>query len=1403
MSARAKSQALAVKGSRQGGQQGGRQDDQQPLPRPPIPPRWREEPVDTAADSALATASEAGDVGHFGTARISRDLRFVSVEAGLQQMLGFSAEEFGHLVLADVVHPDDMARLSGGLDRLINREIRGFSVELQLLPKGRAAVWVACQVSAEHDARGGVTHALLNISEIPGFAQTLAALRDSERRHKTLLSNLAGMAYRTRPAQDYTLDYISEGCRELFGLEPEDFMSGRVTPEDLVHPEDFARMRANVDRALAERVKARNVIRVLQPDGSYRWALETCRGVYDESGRLEALEGFITDIHDQKITEERLAESERALREAQELAGLGSWEIDHRSGQVAWSPETYAIFGQNPDELHPTTEIFRGKLLHPEDRAAELAAFDEAIRLRQPYDSVHRIIRPDGEIRYVSERGEITFDRDGNPLRTLGTTLDITDLKRAEQALLEEQAFKNALLESSDFAVVACDTEGRLRLFNRTARDWLGQDAADLPASEWSAHYGLFARDGKTPLKTEHIPLVRVHGGETVRDAELAILRPGLPPRHVLSSGAPLYDATGQKLGAMVIMRDVTRQRLTEASLRQRDAILSAVAFAAERLLTTWDWEQEIDTILSTLGQAMHASRAYVFRNRQRPDGRFLTAMHSEWRAPGIPPSYVWTMPKGFDMAAEGLGHWAERLRMGGVMQARSRDFLPAEQSMMETDGVKGVVAIPIFVHGDWWGILGFNDCETDRQWSLAEQEALRAAANTLASAIERRLQQEDRLARVVAEEASQAKSAFLATMSHEIRTPMNAILGLAEVLNQSPLTEEQTDLLAAMREAGGHLLHLIDDILDISKIEAGQLQIHPAATDISTTVEAVVGSLVNTAVDRGVALHAFVAPDLPRQIMSDGLRLRQMIYNLLGNAIKFSTDLPDRSGRVELRVDAEEGSPFALRITVRDNGIGMSEELMARIFEPFQQGDSQATRRYGGTGLGLTITRRILALMGGTISAFSSPGEGSTFTIHLPVQALGRSGAHAKPAEAPLQGLGCIVHPSPNYIAADLESYLRHAGANILPATSEPGADGAPAVVICGAEARVPGAQRGMPRLLIELGRGPRRARRAAPLTAVLEGTGLSYANLVQAVLIAAGQADPYEQATGASDSAMMALARRCSSERPVLVAEDDPLNQKVILRQLSLLGINAELASNGADALALARSGRHAMLLTDLHMPDMDGYELARQIRQEEAVSGLRMPIIALTADARQPVADAVKAAGIDALQIKPVTLDSLCQALRPYLAPGDEPSPPGEKPPASRSGADNAALDAAQPMSTEPVLDLSALSARLGDDPEIQQEFLAAFLEHLAPLAVQLQSAADASDLPAAGGLAHRLKSSARAIGAMQLGAICAAIESKSRDNDRPAFYNHMAQFEKARHDAERAISVALGRGKHEGS
>jgi len=1524
-----------------------------------------------ATSFRIDTEGPQADEGRFGVGRLDRNARFSVISSSLSDFLGYTADELHHMTLADIIHPDDRSLLPPRIDKLVTGRSRGFSVELRIIPKDGVVVWSVCQV-LPFDTIDSADYALV-VSALPGYSKTVSALRSSERRYKTLLSNLAGVVYRSAPDDKggFTLEYISEGTRDLFHVSPEDMMSGALTPADVVHPDDFASMRAGTEEAVAKHTMARNLFRVRRPDGSLRWVLETCRGVYDAEGRIEALEGFITDIHEQKLIEERLSESERALteserkhkallsnlvgvafrmlatetdvwleyvsdgvrdlfgvepdaltsnavtldqvidrddrramrdsvmaalntrtstrnvvrglqpdgsyrwmivtmrgvtnddgatyaieglitdiheqkeieerlfrsekelREAHELVGLGRWELDHQTGDLFWSEETFRIFGRDPATYKPNVKDFQ-EMVHPEDREREATILYASLTTREPYSSVHRIIRPDGDVRYIAERGESTFNDEGDPLRTVGTTLDVTELKRAELALLEEQAFKNALLESSDFAVIACDADGKLKMFNRAAREWHGVDATALPPEEWPAYYALHTADGKRPLKHVSIPLVRALSGESVRDVEMSIVRPGKTPRYITCNGAPLHDAAGRKLGAMVIMRDVTRQRLTEANLRQRDAILSAVAFAAERLLTTWDWEQEIGNILSTLGQAMHAGRAYVLRARPDHNHRVIVSVSHAWCAPGVAKSAILSEPKGIDIVAAGLGHWVERMQLGGVMQARSRDFLPAEQAIMEPQSIKAIIALPIFVHGEWWGSLGFDDCETDRHWSLAEQEALRAAANTIASAIERRRQQEDRLARVVAEEASQAKSAFLATMSHEIRTPMNAIIGLSEVLNQSALNDEQADLLNVMHDAGRHLLNLIDDILDISKIEAGQVKILPSAVNLAETVDAVVGGLISTAADKRVVVHTFVAPDLPDTIMIDGLRLRQVIYNLLGNAIKFSSEISERTGRVELRVDSDEGAVQELRITVRDNGIGMSEELMARVFEPFAQGDSQLTRRYGGTGLGLAITRRIVSMMRGRVSVFSTPGEGSTFALNLPLEAV-ETGSDAL-AGKPLAGLTCRVVESHGYIAQDIAAYLHHAGASAQVVKSDAAAttgDDEGALVITGA----PQVRRWqnppvVPHLVIEPGRGRlTRPRVVADRVTAVDGAGLSFNRLVEAALLAIGRLPAGQVESSAGGDVERGYASN-PDLLPILVAEDDAMNQKVIGRQLGLLNLHAEFAANGDEALKHARAGKYALLLTDLHMPEMDGYTLARHIREAGIMAGStaegaaprRLPILALTADARQEVIDAVGEAGMDGLLIKPVTLKSLDAALRPWLSekaeaplvrnppepdapPRTAPAPVAAPPVAETPADEETPADAEVPENTEtpcdtegPVLDLTELASRIGDDEEIQYEFLNVFRDQMAPLAAQIHEAAGVQDMHKIGALAHRLKSSSRAVGAMDLGAVCARIEEACRKEDIDELTPLLARFGHSSKAVGSAIARTVGNADH---
>ncbi len=517
--------------------------------------------------------------------------------------------------------------------------------------------------------------------------------------------------------------------------------------------------------------------------------------------------------------------------------------------------------------------------------------------------------------------------------------------------------------------------------------------------------------------------------------------------------------------------------------------------------------------------------------------------------------------------------------------------------------------------------------------------------------------------ARRAAEAASEAKSAFLATMSHEIRTPMNGVVASLDLLQRSTLSPYQRDLADTVSESAQALLTIIDDILDFSRIEAGQLKLESSPVSLVRLTDSVCDALRPTAAAQGVELQVDVAEGVPDWILSDAGRLRQILNNLLGNAIKFSAGT-GRAGRVDLLVQrCGPDLPGHLQLSVVDNGIGMPADALQRIFKPFVQAESSTTRRFGGTGLGLSICKRLTGLMGGWVEVRSVPDQGSTFTVTLPFDA----------TQAP-----------------------RHV------------VDDGPAVVTQ---------------------TGPHFAPSGGPL---------------------------------------------------VLVAEDNAINQKVIGHQLALLGVSVEMVSDGLEALTLWRAGqamrRHALLITDLHMPGIDGYTLAATIRTHETGDS-RMPIVALSANALSGEIDRCRAAGMDDYLSKPVQTDQLGEMLRRWLPTDDVQTSTMFDP------VDCEEVDVLEVEMGLDAYDDQALERLVGDDPELLADFRQRFLLSALNTMDEMRLAANRADLGALGDLAHRLKSSARAIGAVSLAACCDHIERADPGCSTTEMHGLLARMEDA--------------------
>lgn len=668
------------------------------------------------------------------------------------------------------------------------------------------------------------------------------------------------------------------------------------------------------------------------------------------------------------------------------------------------------------------------------------------------------------------------------------------------------------------------------------------------------------------------------------------------------------------------------------------------------------------------------------------------------------------------------------------------------------------------------------------------------------------KIRQDLEQARLESEQANQAKSAFLAAMSHEIRTPMNGVIGMIDVLSQTSLSSYQKEMADLIRESAFALLEIIEDILDFSKIEAGKLEIEQTPMSLATVVERACGMMEHLAASKGVELTLFVDPVLPDNVLGDALRLRQVLVNLINNAIKFSSGL-QRPGRVAVQVvPVEIGEDIAtVSFQIADNGVGMSEATMGRLFTPFSQGDTSTTRRFGGTGLGLTICRRIVELLKGEIFVRSKPDAGSTFTVQVPFRTLQGEAVHDGGQETDLTGLSCLVLGHEKGLGRDLAAYLRYAGARV-----EQESD------LSQAQARIKALPAGQWLLVIDAGeeepcidelraafrtrfnlalqdephfviirRGRRhRGRKEGRKIVTLDGNILYRDAFLQAVAAAAGRAElEDDQAVAAGSVREVAPPSREEALRQgklILVAEDNEINQKVIRQQLALLGYALDVASNGREALQRWQSGDYALILTDLHMPEMDGYQLTQSIRAGDTDKH-RIPIIALTANALKGEAERCRVLGMNDYLSKPVQLEQLKAMLGKWLL--ESASEPGR--PAGKHDV------RAQVTDQKTALDIAVLKKLIGDDPILIQKFLLDFRLDARKIADQLQLSIGAGRFDQIKAAAHKLKSSARAVGALALGEWCAQIEVAAKNCEAGKLAVLLPHFEAELTDVEAYI------------
>ncbi|MHB9074819.1 MAG: response regulator [Desulfobaccales bacterium] len=992
----------------------------------------------------------------------------------------------------------------------------------------------------------------------------------------------------------------------------------------------------------------------------------------------------------------------------------------------------------------------------------------EALRGDKSYIREYRIKHKNGNQLWIQESSQIICNAHGEIDFIYGAFLDISERIRAEEAVRESERRVMDIIDFLPDATLVIDQRGSVIAWNRAIEAMTGVKAQDI-LGKGNYEYALPFYGERRPILIDYIfkeeAEFRAKYAQVSRRGEILCGETYVPQlkeggAYLAATAGGLYDSAENLTGAIEIIRDNTERKRMEGALHRQKEYLAALHETTLGLINHLNLQELLQALINRAGQLLGTPHGFIYLVEPEKKvleckvgvGMFSGVLGSTLKVGQGLSGKVWQT--GQPLLIEDYQDWAER----------------ADNLDLDYEAIRVIMGVPLKSGPQTIGVLGLA-ChrETGQTFGEEETELLKRFAELASLALDNaRLYAEAGEAQEAAEAANAAKSVFLAMMSHEIRTPMNGVIGMTHLLLDTPLNEEQREFTETIRASGDALLNIINDILDFSKIEAGKMELEHQPFDVRHCLESALDMVTTVAAHKGLELAYQIAEEIPATIAGDITRLRQILVNLLTNAVKFT-----EKGEIVLTARVESGeltearkpavaslAPLVLHFAVADTGIGIPPDRLGRLFQSFTQVDASTTRKYGGTGLGLVICKRLSEMMGGRMWVESAglPGQGATF--HFTIQAepvvmpevtrqeLLRLQPHlagkrilavddndtnrrilvlqtrswgmiARDTGKPREALEWIRRGDP-FDVAILDMQM-------------PEMDG----VMLAREIRALNPT--LPLVLFSsLGQretGPDRSIFAAQITKPIKPS-----QLFDALMNLFAEQPITVRQSGAAATAHIDSQQAQRLPLRILLAEDNAVNQKVALRLLARMGYQADVAANGLEALAALQHQPYDVVLMDVQMPEMDGLEAARRIKQTWSAAQ-RPRIIAMTANAMQGDREKCLDAGMDDYITKPIRVEALVEALN-QTQPKGSPDLPMESGPA---------IDPEQ---------FESFRLAMGDD--FIGEVIEVFNEDAPKLLLDMQQALTANDAELFRRAAHSLKSNSAQIGATKLSELAKGLE-----------------------------------------